>query len=144
MVDNYLVLLLCTLFLLGTPAHKNVLGAPVIILLKVSQHSSIIWSVWLNGWVFVYELSGCGFESHLFKCFMIGGKIPPIVYKMLGLYCLKKIYLFCSTFYREEASNYKIFMMSLICCRCCGCLSVAWSLLCRHSTGILATIFAML
>ena len=28
-----------------------------------SQHSSIIWPVWLNGWVFVYELNGCGFES---------------------------------------------------------------------------------
>ena len=31
---------------------------------KYSQLSSIIWPVWLNGWVFVYELSGCGFESH--------------------------------------------------------------------------------
>ena len=30
---------------------------------KYSQHCSIIWPVWLNGWVFVYELSGCGFES---------------------------------------------------------------------------------
>ena len=30
---------------------------------KYSQHSSIIWSVWLNGWVFVYQLSGCEFES---------------------------------------------------------------------------------
>ena len=30
---------------------------------KYSQHSSVIWPVWLNGWVFVYELSGCGFES---------------------------------------------------------------------------------
>ena len=30
---------------------------------KYSQHSSIIWLVWLNGWVFVYELCGCGFES---------------------------------------------------------------------------------
>ena len=30
---------------------------------KYSQHCSIIWSVWLNGWVFVYELNGCGFES---------------------------------------------------------------------------------
>ena len=30
---------------------------------KYSQHSSIIWPVWLNGWVFVYELSGCGFNS---------------------------------------------------------------------------------
>ena len=35
---------------------------------KYSQHSSIILPVWLNGWVFVYQLSGCGFEpscSHL-------------------------------------------------------------------------------
>ena len=28
---------------------------------KCSQHNSIIWPVWLNGWVSVYELSGCGF-----------------------------------------------------------------------------------
>ena len=31
---------------------------------KYSQHGSIIWPVWLNGSVFVYELSGCGFKSH--------------------------------------------------------------------------------
>ena len=30
---------------------------------KYSQHSSIVWPVWLNGRVFVYELSGCGLES---------------------------------------------------------------------------------
>ena len=30
---------------------------------KYSQHSSVIWSVWLNGWLFLYELSGCGFET---------------------------------------------------------------------------------
>ena len=30
---------------------------------KYSQPSSIIWPVWLKSWVFVYELSGCGFES---------------------------------------------------------------------------------
>ena len=30
---------------------------------KYSKHSSIIWPVWLNGWVFVYKLSGYGFES---------------------------------------------------------------------------------
>ena len=28
-----------------------------------SQRSSIIWPVWLNDWVFVCELSGCGFAS---------------------------------------------------------------------------------
>ena len=31
---------------------------------KYSQHSSIIWRVWLNGWVFVYSLNGCRFESN--------------------------------------------------------------------------------
>ena len=30
---------------------------------KYSLHSSINRPVWLNGWVFAYELSGCGFES---------------------------------------------------------------------------------
>ena len=30
---------------------------------KYSQHSSIIWPAWPNGWVFVYKLSGYGFES---------------------------------------------------------------------------------
>ena len=35
---------------------------------QYSQHSSIISPVWLNGWVFVYQLSGCKFKyccSHL-------------------------------------------------------------------------------
>ena len=39
---------------------------------KYSQHSSIIWPVWLNRSVFVYELSDSGFEfncSHLIACF---------------------------------------------------------------------------
>ena len=30
---------------------------------KYSEHSLIIWPVWPNGLVFVYELSGSGFES---------------------------------------------------------------------------------
>ena len=29
---------------------------------RVNPHP-IVWAVWLNGWLFVYELSGCGFES---------------------------------------------------------------------------------
>ena len=28
-----------------------------------SRHSSVFWPLWLHGWVFVYELSGCRFES---------------------------------------------------------------------------------
>ena len=27
------------------------------------QYNSIIWPVWLKGWVFVYKLSGCRFNS---------------------------------------------------------------------------------
>ena len=42
---------------------------------KKSQHNSIIWPVWLNGWVFVYELSDCGFESHC--CHLKFGKDLP-------------------------------------------------------------------
>ena len=30
---------------------------------KYSEHSLIIWLVWQNGWVFVEELRGSGFES---------------------------------------------------------------------------------
>ena len=33
-----------------------------------SQHTSIIWPVWLNDWVFVYELNGCVSES---RCSLI-------------------------------------------------------------------------
>ena len=39
---------------------------------RCSQHSSIIWSVWLNGWVFVYEISVCGWIDELFCiCVMV-------------------------------------------------------------------------
>ena len=30
---------------------------------KYSRHSPVIWPAWPNGWLFVYELSGCGFGS---------------------------------------------------------------------------------
>ena len=36
---------------------------------KYSQHSSIISPVWLNGWMFVYKLSGYGFKSHCCRIF---------------------------------------------------------------------------
>ena len=39
---------------------------------KYSQLSTMIWSVWANGWMFLYKLSGCRFVSrcsHLdFRC----------------------------------------------------------------------------
>ena len=38
---------------------------------KYPQHSSVIWPVWLNDWVFAEEQGGCGFNSrciHLKIC----------------------------------------------------------------------------
>ena len=32
---------------------------------KYSQRKSIIWPVWQNGWVFVYELNECRLLSHI-------------------------------------------------------------------------------
>ena len=44
---------------------------------KYSQHSLIIWQVWLDGWVFVYKLSGCGFES---RCIHLNFGKPLYLY----------------------------------------------------------------
>ena len=45
---------------------------------KYSQHSSIIWSVWLNGSVFIYKLRGCGFE---FRCCHLNSDIMFVLSK---------------------------------------------------------------
>ena len=57
---------------------------------RYSQHSSTIWPFWLNGWVIVFEISGCEFEpncSHLnFKfraCFEQGVPWNSDNYKVL-------------------------------------------------------------
>ena len=44
---------------------------------KYSQHSSIIWPVWLNGWVIVYEVSDCGFESRSSHLDIIWSSLRP-------------------------------------------------------------------
>ena len=49
---------------------------------KYSEHSSIIWPVWPNGWAFVYELSGSGFKyscSHL-KSFLLFTSLTSILF----------------------------------------------------------------
>ena len=40
---------------------------------KYSQHGSFIKRIWLNGWVFLYEVSGCGFE---FRCNHLKFRFP--------------------------------------------------------------------
>ena len=50
---------------------------------ECSHHNSILWPVWLNGWVFVYKLSGCGFESCCGQSYTISGKTKdPILRKL--------------------------------------------------------------
>ena len=43
---------------------------------KHSEHSSIIWPVWPNDWVFVYELSGSGFEPSCNVCLSLLKFVP--------------------------------------------------------------------
>ena len=85
-----------------------------------SEHSSIIWRVWLNGWVFVYELSGCGFESNKglvkwssssdLKCNICGKKdhLPgdqtdSMLYLFYWFNAL--LYIQCSTAFRDDTSR---------------------------------------
>ena len=91
---------------------------------KYSQHSSIIWPIWLNGWVFVYELSGCGFESrcsHLnfrFRaCFEQGvpwhsGKYKVWIHSETRTWHDKNIQTFLDSIYEKSFSL--IFTVSLL------------------------------
>ena len=45
---------------------------------KYAEHSSIIWTIWINAWVFVYESSGCGFE---FRCSHLSLAHAPVLSK---------------------------------------------------------------
>ena len=66
---------------------------------KYSQHSSIIWPVLLNGWVFVYELSGWGFKSSYSK------SLRPIMLNAvlhLKLIYLNRHYLFENEIYHLD------------------------------------------
>ena len=53
---------------------------------KYSQHSSTIPSIWLNGRVFTYKLSGCGFELRYRKSnltFMLGKRSKIVLRKIV-------------------------------------------------------------
>ena len=50
---------------------------------KYSQHSSIIWPVWLNGWAFIYELSSCVFE---FCCSYLNPRISACLEQGVSWY----------------------------------------------------------
>ena len=44
------------------------------------------WPVWLNGWVFVYNLSGCGFESCCCHLKILNISLITRIIKNLDLY----------------------------------------------------------
>ena len=64
---------------------------------KYSQHSSIILPVWVNGWVFVYKLSGSGFESHCCHSSLFVIKLITWIsifkHNFVFFYIYQKIYL---------------------------------------------------
>ena len=69
---------------------------------KYSQHSSIIRTVWLNGWVFVSKLSGSGFQS---RCCYLKIIISPFYVKLklfLGLPCFSIISLMLNISEKEN------------------------------------------
>ena len=53
---------------------------------KYLQKNSIIWPVWLNDWVFVYKLSGCGFK---FRC------------SHVSCYFMKKLFFFQQSYHQK-------------------------------------------
>ena len=50
-------------FTLKCVRYMMITYSQIILTGKTSQLSSIMWSVWPNGWVFVYKISGYGFQS---------------------------------------------------------------------------------
>ena len=71
---------------------------------KYTQLSSIIWSLWPNSWVFVYELSGCGFESscsHKIPNLKLLLCISSLNFLMMG-FIVKKVVTSVSLFATEK------------------------------------------
>ena len=71
---------------------------------KYSQHSSIIWPVWLNGWLFVYDLGGCGFEP---RCCQLKLQIWRLLWARILLIFRKTIECgFCLKLVRDMIITY--------------------------------------
>ena len=66
---------------------------------KYSQQSSIIWPVWLNGRVFLCELSGCGFESRCSHLNFFNVLAFPLSILRKNLIKLKKFKVFALPLY---------------------------------------------
>ena len=71
-------------------------------------HNHLVWPVWLNGWVFVYELSGCGFESSCSHLKEITLKLQTVFNSWMtkGLQKLsKKKQKLCDNFFKSKINE---------------------------------------
>ena len=59
-----------------------------------SHHSSIIWPVWIKGWVYVYQLSGCVFESFCSQILFCCIKMPLSQPSMITYLNEKSVFLY--------------------------------------------------
>ena len=51
-----------------------------------TQSSSIIWPVWLNCWVFVHKLRGCGFESLKLQILWLFQPMSSLTFRQLRVW----------------------------------------------------------
>ena len=85
---------------------------------EYSQHSSIIWPGWLSDWVFVYELSGCGLESHCghLNAFNVSADIADNFIKLSLVYWAETWHkkIFCNSLYFRLFACLHFFMLDMI------------------------------
>ena len=81
---------------------------------EYSQHSSIIWPGWRSDWVFVYELSGCGLESHCghLNAFNVSADIADNFIKLSLVY-------WAETWHKKSFAIRYIFVYLLVCIFSC-------------------------
>ena len=79
--------------------------------LFISKYSNI-YPNWPNGWVFVYKLSGCGFESHLMLLKMFNWYI-------FNIFCSLKISLVCANLFLLKIIRIVCFCWLLIFLKVC-------------------------
>ena len=82
---------------------------------KYSQQSSINLSVWLNGWIFVLELSGCGFESGCDHSDYFGYRFIKNNIMFMYLLCIYKTPIILSLFKIDTLKFAMYILMNFTC-----------------------------
>ena len=79
---------------------------------KYSQHSSIIWPVWLNGRVFIYKLSGYGFESHY--CHLPSDMAPALSKEFLDIQASYSMWILQQCYQKNSEEMLDIYFLCLL------------------------------